>query len=232
MYAFRTKISRKSCFYCQAPLYQLGDGRVKCSYCQKKYTPKRIEKQIILIEMFCKDFSALMVSKRLKINYLTVKRAFDDFRKKIALFLEEEYEKNRDNVLEYDEYIYLEASKRNDKRFIFDGFDFLTFNYGNKVYNILMPPLDRYKSSFLKDGLEEIYYKEFSKFLKLHRVAKINAHQNTITNFWSFLDSFFRKYKGVKRENFFFYLKEAEFKFNYPNFQERVEILKNLILRN
>ncbi len=181
-----------------------------------------------MIWLFCEDFSASKASKKLGVNYITAKRAFDKFRRELAIFLEAEYEKNRENVLEYDEYIYLDHSKRGDKRAIFDGFDLLTFDYGGRVYNILMPPLNRYKNSFLDDGLEEIYYQEFAKFLKIHRVAKLRSHQNTIVKFWSFLDNFFKKYRGVKPESFFYYLKEAEFKFNYKK-EERVEILVEII---
>jgi len=229
LYSFRTKISDKNCFYCQAPLYKLGDGRVKCSYCKSRYSPQKLQREIDLIELFCRDFTALKASKELKVNYITAKKAFDKFRKKLALFLEDEYEQNRQNLLEYDEYLYLDSVKRGDKRYIFDGFDFLTFDYGGRVYNILMPSLQKYKKSLLDDELEDIYYREFSKFLTIYRVAKISSHENTIVKFWRFFDSFFRKYKGIKRENFFYYLKEAEFKFNYPKIEERIKILKEVL---
>ena len=230
MCSFWTKISNKSCFYCQAPLYHLSDGRVKCSNCKRRYSLKKLQKRLRVIELFCKDYNSLQASKELKISYQSIKRDFDKFRKSLAIFLEDEYQRNRDSILEYDEYIFLDHSKRKNKRAIFDGVDFLTFDYGGKVYNILMAPLDRYKASFLSDGLEEIYYREFSKFLKIHRVSNIRSYQNTIIQFWSFFDEFIKKFKGIKRENFFYYLKEAEFKFNYPKFEQRVEILVKLEL--
>ena len=36
-----------------------------------------------------------------------------------------------------------------------------------------------------------------------------------------------KKYKGVEEDNFYYYLKESEFKFNYTK-DEQIEILRNL----
>jgi len=90
-----------------------------------------------------------------------------------------------------------------------------------------MPNLHRYKNQFLDDGLEDIYFKEFSKFMMFNKIAKTNKRENTITRFWYFFEDWIVKYKGVNSENFFFYLKECEFKFNYPK-DEAKEILLHL----
>ncbi|WP_187647603.1 transposase [Nitrosophilus labii] len=217
------------CIYCECKrVYKLSNDHIKCPCCKRKFSLKKIERDFKLIEYFCKDFNALETSKIMGLSYVTVKNRFLLFRKLISLYLEKEYE-NKKEVIEFDEYLYLEKNKRNDKKNIFDAYNFLTFDYGGKIYNLMMPDLSRYKTSYLEDGLEEIYYKEFEQFLKLNRIAKLKSSQNLITRFWNFFESFINSYKGVSRENFFYYLKEAEFKFNFPK-NERVEILKKIYI--
>ncbi|NPA82461.1 MAG: transposase [Epsilonproteobacteria bacterium] len=215
------------CIYCKNKTYLLKNGYRKCKVCKRKFSPLKVKKELSLIKCFCEDLNALKCSEKLNLNYITVKKRYDHFRKLIALFLEKEYEKKKE-VLEFDEYLYLQKSKRRDKKNIFDAYNFLTFDYGGKVYNLLMPDLSRFKPSFLEDGLDELYYQEFQRFLKIHRVAKLTSHKNQITKFWEFFEEFILKYKGINRDNFFYYLKEAEFKFNYSK-QKQKEILQSLI---
>jgi len=217
---------RMRCIYCKSQTYLLKNGYRKCKICKRKFSPKKVEREYLIIECFYRDLTILECSKKIKIHYTAVKRIYEQIRKKIALLLEEDYQ-NRKDILEFDEYIYLEKSKRRDKKNIFDGYNFLTFDYGGKIYNLMMPDLSRYKSSFVADGLEEIYYKEFEKFLKIHRISKLSSRYNLITKFWKYFESFIPKFKGINRENFFYYLKEAEFKFNYTQ-KEQKEILEKL----
>ncbi len=221
----------KMCLFCGSKLYLLGDGMVKCSVCRKKYSPAKTRRQERLIECFCRDLPATAAAKSCNVSYLTAKTLYDRVRRLVLVHLEESYALHRDEILEYDEYLYLDHVKRRDRRNIFDAHNFLTFDYGGRVYNILMPSLERYKSGFLNDGLDEIYYREFSKFLKIHRIAKLRSLENTIVLFWQFFDEFMKKYKGVDRDNFIYYLKEAEFKFNYP-MPERLTLLKTLWFKN
>jgi len=202
------------CIYCNhEKLYVLKSGQLKCSKCKKKVSPKKIQTDLDLINCFCENFSANQTSKELHMSYVTVKKRYERFRQLIANHLEEEYQEK--TVREYDEYIYLQQSKKKIKENIFDAQNFLTFHYENKVYNLLMPNLNRYKNQFLDDGLQDIYFKEFSKFMMLNKVSKVQKRENLITRFWLFFEKSILKYKGVKDENFVYYLKEIEFKFNY-----------------
>ena len=166
-------------------------------------------------------------AQKLELSYVSVSKYYKEFRIKIATYLEDEYLKKEDSVSEYDEYLYLEKAKKHDKKYSFDSQNFLTFDYEDKIYNILMPPLNRYKNQFIHDNLEEVYHREFSKFLLIHKVAKLQQHENNITKFWRYFEDFILKYKGINKENFFYYLKEAEFKFNYTKQIQR-EILTQL----
>ena len=103
----------------------------------------------------------------------------------------------------------------------------MTFNYEDKVYNLLMPRLHRYKNQFLDDGIEETYFKEFSRFMMLNKISKIQKKENIIASFWIFFEESIVKYKGINKENFFYYLKEIEFKFNYTKI-EQLSILEKI----
>ncbi|SMC09787.1 hypothetical protein [Nitratiruptor tergarcus] len=200
------------CIYCNAPTYLLGNGNRKCKICKRKFSPAKIARKEKIIECFCKDLSVNECMRRSGYNYVTIKSYYDAFRKKIAAFMEEEY-LNRQETRAYEEYIYLENSK-DPKKDIFDGYNFLTFDYGGRIYNLLMPDLSRFKPYFSEDGLNEVYYKEFKNFLRISKLQK-NSQNRLIYDFWSYLEDLLPKYRGIKRENFFYYLKEAEFKFNF-----------------
>jgi transposase len=213
------------CIYCYyEKLYELKSGQLKCAKCKKKFSPKKIQTDSKLIDYFCQNLSANQTSKELNISYVTVKKRYELFRKLIANHLEEVFQEK--TVIEYDEYIYLQQSKKKIKENIFDAQNFLTFQYENKVYNLLMPNLNRYKSQFLDDGAGEAYFKEFSKFMMFNKISKTKKRENLITKFWLFFEESMLKYKGVSDENFFYYLKEIEFKFNYEMNEQR-EILNN-----
>ena len=102
----------------------------------------------------------------------------------------------------------------------------MTFNYEDKVYNLLMPTLHKYKHQFLDDEIEESYFKKFSTFMMMNKISKIEKKENIIASFWIFFEESIIKYKGINKENFFYYLKEIEFKFNY-SIEQQKDILNN-----
>ncbi len=206
--------------------YKLQNSHIKCKKCGKKYSLKKLKRQNDIIECFIRDLSAFECAKKNSLNYITVKKYYDKLRIKIASYLEESFQ--GESVLEYDEYIYLEKSKKRDKRYIFDAIDFLTFHYKDKIYNLLMPNLDKYKNELINDGANEAYYKEFSNFMMFNKISKLQKKENLIVKFWNFFEKEILKYKGVKRENFFYYLKELEFKFNYDKKTQK-EILLSFL---
>jgi transposase len=50
-------------------------------------------------------------------------------------------------------------------------------------------------------------------------------HINGIENFWNQAKRVLRKYNGIPRQNFFLFLKECEFRFNYGSPKEQLKIL-------
>lgn len=230
---FRYNIFMKDenrCFYCHHPLYQLGDGMVKCSVCKKKYSMKRVSQIKALIQLFCENENALSASKTLQLSYVTVLKYYQQFRHAAAEYCESQYDRLRTNESQYEEYLYIEKSKRRDKTAVFDSYNFLTFGYGEKVYTLLMPSLGVFKQQFVEDNLEELYYKEFSKFMRTSKIIKISEYDNSIEKFWHYFEQFITTFKGVSSEHFPYYLKEAEFKFNTP-VQHRSSIIEQLYFR-
>ncbi|MBU0632702.1 transposase [bacterium] len=198
---------------------------LKCSACRRKYSPRRINKVMTLIEYFCKNENALQTSKQLNLSYVSIHRYYDIFRLLCAKISEKEYESTREKPCEYEEYFYLEQSKRNDRSAVFDAHNFLTFDYGSHIYTLVMPTLQMYKQQFIDDNLQEVYNDAFSKFKRKSKIIKISKHLNTIVSFWEYFEKFILNYKGISTENFPLYLKEAEFKFNHP-IQIQIKLLQ------
>jgi transposase-like protein len=212
---------------CHAATYSLGDGMLKCSKCRRRYSPRKVEKERRLIDAFASGMTASEATRHTGASYPTVRNRFHTFRLLLTTFLETQYEQRTEEVREFEEYLYLEASKRGDKANIFDAQNFITFDYGGRIYNLMMPSLARFKQGFLDDGLDELYHTEFSKYLKRHKIAKLEKKLNKITEFWLYFEGFITRFKGVNAEHFPYFLKEAEFRFNYPP-KEQTAILEKL----
>lgn len=203
------------CLYCNHPLYRLGDGMLKCSRCRKKVSPERVNKILTLLACFADDENAHRVSQRLSLSYVSVQRYFEQFRRHCAQICETEYESLRHQPCEYEEYYYLERSKRQRESAVFDAKNFLTFDYGNHIYTIVMPSLHQYRDQFIEDNLANLYTSEFARFRRKSRIIKVSSRYNTITRFWNYFEAAVLRYKGITAEAFPLFLKEAEFKFNH-----------------
>lgn len=199
--------------------YILANDYIKCKTCAKKYSLKKLQKDDLIIVQFCENKNALEVSKELGINYKTVKDRFDIFRKKIALFLENEYNNSIKSYNEYEEFYYIkEREKNKKKKSLSEAINIMGFYSNEKVYTLLMPKIGR-RAFDIEDG--------FIQYLNWNKIHSLNSHQTNLNKFWKFLEDNLKKYKGMEEDNFFYYLKESEFRFNYSK-DEQIEILKNL----
>ena len=212
------------CLYCHNFAYTLSDGRVKCSKCFKKISLEKINKIMLLIYAFVDGESALNLSKRTKLSYSSVQKYYHQLRLLSAAICEEEYEKIRMQQCEYEEYYYLENSKKHKREAIFDAHNFLTFDYSEHIYTILMPSLQQYKKQFLEDNVAGGFIEEFNSFKRKTRIIKVEKHFNNIVSFWEYFESNVLKYKGMKNDSFIYFLKECEFKYNHT-IEEAIELL-------
>lgn len=209
------------CIHCGHKIvYHLQNGHIKCAKCKKKYSPQKFEKNLDIIKGFCNDSNALELSKQLKISYSTVLNTYKDIRMKIALFCQYNFENHETHINEYDEYLYLPANKKKEIEHLFEAQNFIIFDYG-KIYTLMLPFSSKYSN--FSDSPEEL-----KKFLTYNKIAKLKNQDNNINGFCNFFESNIKKYKGMENENFVYYLKELEFKFNYQ-INERYNIVIKLM---
>ena len=214
----------EKCPFCGAKrLYTLQDNYKKCSFCHKKFSMKKLQIDYTIINLFCNNINANRCAKLLKINYRTVQNRYMLFRKLIALYLEEKYQTSIKDNSSYEEYYYFTSRQKKDKKkSLYDAINIIGFYSNKKVYTLLMPPLPKYNNT---DDT-----KTFEEFLKWHRIFSKNSYSTPLNIFWKYLEENLKKYKGVDEENFFYYLKECEFKFNYLQ-NKQIEILRKIYFR-
>ncbi len=187
-----------SCIYCNHYiLYKLKDGYYKCAKCKRKFSPKKIERKAKILKGFLDELTPTEISKKYNISYATVVKEIKKIRILIAQICEEEFLKKQ-NIKEFEEYFYIPNKN------LYKAQNFLTIDYGGKVYNIMLSSMKNYKN-FSEE--------EIKRFFRQSRIIKI-YEKTTIKNFWLYFNGFIKKFKGVSEENFFYYLKEAEFRFN------------------
>jgi hypothetical protein len=137
--------------------------------------------------------------------------------------LENEYNSSIKNYNEYEEFYYIkEREKKKKKKSLSEAINIMGFYSNEKVYTLLMPKIGK-RAFDIEDG--------FIQYLNWNKIHSLNSHQTKLNEFWKFLEDNLKKYKGIEENNFFFYLKECEFRFNYPK-DAQIEILRNLYFNN
>jgi len=179
---------------------------------------------MLIINSYADDESALSLSKRTQLSYASVQKYYVTLRVLSAQICEKEYEQVRMMQCEYEEYYYLDNSKKLKREAVFDAHNFLTFDYSKHIYTISMPSLQQYKKQFLEDSVEDGYIDEFNKFKRNSKIIKVNKQFNNIVTFWAYFEESILKYKGIKSDSFIYFLKECEFKYNHTK-DEAIELL-------
>lgn len=196
--------------------YKLKDDYIKCKKCTKKYSLKKIEKDRLIKTAFCENKTALELSKEMGVNYRTIKDRYDEYRYNIAKFLEDEYNNTIKDYNEYEEYYYFNQRQKNKKiKSLYEAINIMGFYSNGKVYTLLMPKLINRKESNNEN---------FEQYLNWHKIHSKESYKTNLYRFWLFLEENLKKYKGIKEEHFFYYLKECEFRFNYSK-DEQIQIL-------
>jgi transposase-like protein/DNA-directed RNA polymerase subunit RPC12/RpoP len=193
-----------SCIYCNHYiLYKLKNGYYKCAKCKRKFSPKKIDKKAKILKGFLDELTPTQIAEKYDISYATVVKEIKNIRKILLNKCEEEFLKKQD-IKEFNEYLYIPKTNRKNKNFIYTAQNFLTIDYGGKIYNILLSDMSKYK---------ELNYEEIKSLLRQTQIIKVQK-EILIYKFWEYFEEFIKKYKGIKKENFIYYLKEAEFRFN------------------
>ncbi len=198
------------CIYCSHPYtYQLNNGQRKCSSCKRKFSVAKIKRRERLHAYFLKGTNAHTTAKLTGMHVATVNKYFQEFRKEFARLSDISYQQNTHLVTDYDEYLYLPKSL-DPKKNIGKIKHFLTLAYGGKVYNLMMPSIERFDLDLSNKDDQKL----LEKYLKFDRVAKLSDARSTITDFWDYFENFILHFKGVSDDQFIYYLKEAEWRFN------------------
>jgi transposase len=225
----------RKCIFCDKyGLYRLADKRVKCKHCNKKYSLSQLKRDMQILYYFYIEVSARKTAKELNFNYRLVHRKFMQFRKKIAGYCNQEAKK-LNGELELDESYF--GGKRKGKRG--RGANNKAIAFGilerkGKVYTIIV---ENVKAETLMEAIESktkkgsVFYTDgFRSYADLKQYGKHNVirhdkdefakkknHINGLEGFWSFAKERFHKYRGIDKQNYPFYLKEMEFRFNHRN---------------
>lgn len=223
-------MNKNICPFCGSKqLYIVSKTTIKCSTCKRKYSTKKLEIDLKCIEYFSNDISAKECAESLHVNYKTVKDRYMDLRKLITLHVEEQYISQETLFTEYDEYYFLPKNKRGKVKYLFDSIGILGQVYNETVYTIILPDQFAHlrKGALINSDTNFAYLKEYSKYLNRYKIVHYKRFDSKIIRFWVFLEEKLLHFKGISRENFAFYLKEYEFKFNNEK-DEQTKILWKL----
>ena len=84
----------KKCWFCGSyGLSRLGDKRVKCRHCRRKYSLRKLRRDLRVLYYFYLEVSARKCSNELRLNYRTVDRRYSQFREAIIEYSEQEFKK-------------------------------------------------------------------------------------------------------------------------------------------
>ncbi|MFH1471496.1 MAG: IS1595 family transposase [Nanoarchaeota archaeon] len=240
-------LTGRKCIYCDTyDPYKLSDRRVKCRKCKAIYSIKKLKREIEILYYFYLELSARKASKELNVEYKTVCKKYMDFRKIIAEFSEKELT-NLKGELELDESYFGGKKKGKRGRGAYNkAIVFGILERNGKVYTKVVPDVSKETlMSEIENKTEKgsVFYtdcfksykslKQYGKHLKINKefaFAKGRNHINGIEGFWSYAKERFHKYHGINKENYPFYLKEMEFRYNHRN-EDLYELLFNIIFR-
>jgi len=225
----------KTCVFCDKyGLYRLADKRVKCKNCNKYYSLRKLKRDILVLYYFYLELSAKKTADEMNLDYGIVHRNFMQFRKKIAVYCNQEAKK-LNGELELDESYF--GGKRkgnrgrgaNNKAIVFGILERKGQVFTKIVENVSKETLmNEIKNKTLKGSV--FYTDGWKSYNSLEQYGKHNIikhdedkfadnhnHINGIEGFWSYAKERFHKYHGIKKNNYPFYLKEMEFRFNNRN---------------
>jgi transposase len=225
----------KSCVFCGSyKLLKLKDKRLKCCNCKRKYSLKKFKIELQILYYFYLEISARKTARELGLNCKTAQTKFMNFRKLIYEFCQNEATK-LNGKLELDESYF--GGKRkgnrgrgaNNKAIVFGILERKGKIFTKIVENVSAKTLMEAIKNKTKKG-SVFYTDSFKSYTSLHQFGKHNIikhsedvfakghnHINGIEGFWSYAKERFHKYHGIKKNNYPFYLKEMEFRFNHRN---------------
>ena len=186
-----------SCIYCgHYILYKLKDGNYKCARCKKKFSPRKLDRKAKILKSFLEELTPIEITNKYNFSYVSVVNEIKYIRLIMAKICENKF-LLKQNIIEFEEYLYI------PNKDIYKAQNFLTIDYGY-IYNIMLSDMKNY---------EKMSEKEIKALFLQSRIIKYQNHIK-IQEFWDYFENFIKKFRGINKKNFFYYLKEAEFRFN------------------
>lgn len=221
----------KQCIYCNSSkLYIKSTTQYKCITCKRTWSENKYRKECSLIDSFLKNETILEATQKRKIHYSVGKKIYFKLRLILTNYAQEQYAKQSEPFTQYDEFYYLPYTKKNDSKYLLDAIGIFGMLYDEWVYTLLLP--DQFASfKRLVEHDEEIEHEAYARYLASHKLTHIKSFEHRLGEFWNFFETFMSHFKGVKKENIIYYLKEAEFKFNH-SYEEQYAILMHLWKQN
>ena len=203
---------------------------------------KKVQKK--LLEFFVLEVTARSAANLLEINPNSAALFYRKIRQVIAYHLELQADEVFDGSVELDEsYFGGQRKGKHGRSAVGKVAVFGILKRYGKVYTIVVENtkqdtlLPVIKRKIMPDSI--VYtdcYKSYdvldvSEFTH-HRInhsqlfADRQNHINGIENFWNQAKRILRKYNGIDRKSFLFFLKECEFRFNFGTPKEQLKILR------
>jgi len=216
----------KQCPFCNASkLYTKSPTQLRCVTCKRTWSVSKYQRETNIIDAFLENQTIEQCSKNLNLNYLTIKKIYYKLRLLVCNHAQECYLNQPKTFSEYDEFYYLPYSKQKNARFFLDAVGIFGMVYESWVYTLLLPDqLTPFKRLMEDESTRQEDNEAYARYLNHHKMTHVKSFEHRLGLFWSYFETFMRPFKGVKKENLFYYLKEAEFKFNYTKERQK-EIL-------
>lgn len=179
-------------------------------------------------------------------SYNTISQRYRKFREKIGKFLDEDFKKLKGEI-EIDESYFGGKRKGNRDRGAAgkvivlgilerDHRIYTTIVLNVKPETLLKEIQEKEKGSVFYTDKFKSYHdlKLFGRHIKINKQKYLvhpqnhRTHINGVESFWAFAKERFMKYHGIKKDNFYLYLKEVEFRFNF----RKVDLFKLLFWIN
>jgi len=223
----------KLCIYCNATLlYTKSPTQRYCVTCKRSWSVRKVQRDDEVLNAFLQNNTIYECSTNLHLNYITVKKIYHKIRLLLCTYSQERYLNQPNTFSEYDEFYYLPHTKQKNARFFLDGVGIFGMAYESWVYTLLLPDqLTPFKRLIEDETDLEGSNEAYARYLNHHKVTHIKSFEHRLGAFWNYFETFMCAFKGVKKENIFYYLKEAEFKFNYTKEQQHA-ILQQLWKEN
>jgi len=222
------KPNQKQCIFCgHTKLYEVSITQYRCSACKHTFSHVKYAQEMAILECFLDNNSAYESASLLGLNYLTVAKRYQKLRLLLITHSEMLYAEQTETFSQYDEYYFLPACKRKRPKYLFNAIGILGMMYGKRIHTLLLPDQFAHLKNLEENSIEKETY---ARYLNQHKVAHYESFDNALTRFWEFLEDWMDHFKGVGKENFIYYLKEAEFKFNYEK-EEQCLILQKMLVK-